>query len=35
VIDSLAEELAGIAGQTVYVQLRSRLGLSEAPSAET
>ena len=35
VIDSLGEELAGIAGQAVYVQLRSRLGLSESPSAET
>jgi len=35
VIDSLAEELAGIAGQAVYVQLRSRLGVSEAPPAGT
>ncbi|MEQ1700963.1 MAG: hypothetical protein ABMA25_12690 [Ilumatobacteraceae bacterium] len=35
VIDSLAEELAGIAGQTVYVQLRRKLGLSEEPTSGT
>jgi hypothetical protein len=35
VIDSLAEEIAGITGQTVYVQLRTKLGLSEAPTSGT
>ena len=35
VIDSLGEELAGIAGQHVYVRLRHEMGFSEAPPRET
>ena len=35
VIDSLGEELAGIAGQHVYVRLRREMGFSEAPPRET
>ena len=35
VIDSLAEELAGIAGQRVYVQLRARLQISGPPPSGT
>ncbi len=31
VIDSLAEELAGVAGQHVYVELRRKLGVTEEP----
>ena len=35
VIDSLAEELAGIAGQHVYVELRRKLGVTEEPPPGT
>ena len=34
VVDSLAEELAGIAGQSVYVELRKRMDLSEERPSE-
>jgi hypothetical protein len=34
VVDSLAEELAGIAGQAVYVELRRRMDLSGEPPSE-
>ncbi len=35
VVDSMAEELAGIAGQHVYVELRRRLNISAEPPSET
>lgn len=35
VIDSLAEELAGIAGQHVYVELRRKLGVTAEPPQGT
>lgn len=35
VVDSLAEELAGIAGQHVYVELRRKLGVTEEPPPGT